>query len=244
MLAVSLGWLGLRGVAARAVSVSVVLVAGLALLPPLTHLLVSAAEVGAVIWRMWWVIPVPLLVAGLVGAATQSAARWVPAQAVPAVAVVAALVAGLVPLSGGRWIFNHRNGVRFVSPLEWKLPLHAEAGARAALRVSHQGDVVLAPWDTSRALATMSVDVHPVSARAIYLPAYAGIPDAHVPERIALQRFADAATPPPARLRPLIDVLSVDTACVPGQRGEALAVLRDLGFSAAGQAGDLVCLRR
>lgn len=168
MLAVSLGWLGLRSVAARAVSVSLVLVAGLALLPPLTHLLVSAAGVGAVIWRMWWVIPVPLLVAGLVGAVTQSAARWVPAQAVPVVAVATALVAGLVPLSGGRWIFDHRNGVRFVSPLEWKLPVHAEAGARAALRVSHQGDVVLAPWDTSRALATMSVDVHPVSARSIY----------------------------------------------------------------------------
>ena len=90
----------------------------------------------------------------------------------------------------------------------------------------------------------MSVDVHPVSARAIYLPAYESEADAHVAQRTELQKFADSRTPDPESLRPLIDVLSVDTACVSTKRGKAVDALEQIGFRVADEREGLTCLRR
>ena len=113
-----------------------------------------------------------------------------------------------------------------------------------ALDLSQPGDVVLAPWDTSRVLSGMSVEVHPVSARAAYLPAYRGEASAHSEQRIALQHFIDSKTIPAARLEPLVDTLSVDTACVSAKRGAAVDALEAVGFVEAERESGLVCLRR
>ena len=247
-LAITLGWLGVRSGAARATVVGATLAAGVALLPPVTDLLVSAAGVRSVIWRMWWVVPVPLLAAALVGAAPEALralGKLGNRRAVrAAAALTSAAVVAFVPLVGGSWILSTENGARFVSPLSWKVPTDAEAEARAALGMSRRGDVILAPWDVSRALAGMSVEVHPVSARFIYLPAYRSSPDAHVAERTELQRFVDSRTPDPESLRPLVAVLSVDTACVSTKRGRAVAALRQIGFHVVAQEEELTCLRR
>jgi hypothetical protein len=243
ILAVTLGWLGLRSVAARTTVVATVLAAAVALLPPVTELLATSAGVGSVLWRMWWVVPMPLLVAGVVGAVADLVAR-APRVARSATVLVAAFSVALVPLAGGRWIWSPDNGSRWVSPLEWKVPVGAEREARVALDVSRPGDVVLAPWDTSRVLSGMSVDVHPVSARSLYLSTYAGSPAAHSAQRAELQRFADSRTPPAESLRPLVEVLSVDTACVGRSRGRAVDALESIGFTVAVRKAGLVCLRR
>ena len=244
IVAIAAGWAGLRSAASRAVLVSVVLATSIAMLPPVTDALVAAASLRAVVWRVWWVVPVPLLVAGLVGTFAELAHRRVPKVLVPLTALAATVAVVLVPFYGGRWIWSPVNMTYPVSPMAWKVPPHAEGEAKAALRVSHDGDTVLAPWDSSRVLAALSVDVHPVSARAIYLGAYAGTPSAHVEQRIELQRFADGRTLSAASLRPLVDVLSVDTACVSATRAKAVKVLEDIGFHVAVEEGRLVCLRR
>ena len=73
IVALAAGWAGLRSAAARAVLLSVVLATSVAMLPPVTDALVSTASLGSVIWRVWWVVPVPLLVAGLVGTVAELA---------------------------------------------------------------------------------------------------------------------------------------------------------------------------
>jgi hypothetical protein len=239
-LGVCVGWLGLRSRVARAVAVCLTLAASFALLPPVTDFLSSAAGVGGVVWRMWWVVPVPLLVGGVVGAAAGLVRG--PARAVVAAAV--AIAVGLLPLVGGRWIFAEENHTRWSAPTAWKAPVGAEAEARVALRVSRPGDVVLAPWDASRVLAGMSVDVHPVSARTLYLNHYESVKGAFADQRRELQTFADSTTRPGAELRPLLDQLSVDTACVSETRGKAVTALEEAGFTVAAQGADLVCLRR
>ena len=239
-LGVCVGWLGLRSRVARAVAVCLTLAASFALLPPVTDFLSSAAGVGGVVWRMWWVVPVPLLVGGVVGAA----AGLVRGQARAVVAAAVALAVGLLPLVGGRWIFSEENHTRWSAPTAWKAPVGAEAEARVALRVSRDGDVVLAPWDASRVLAGMSVDVHPVSARTLYLNHYDPVKDAFADQRRELQAFADSTTRPGAELRPMLDQLSVDTACVSETRGKAVTSLEEAGFTVAARGADLVCLRR
>lgn len=239
LFAAALGWLGLRSPAARTGIVAVVLAAAVALLPPVTTLVAGSAGVSSVVWRMWWVIPVPLLVAGLVSLA---AAAPVRGRSVAAVAVAGAM--GLLPLWGGRWIGSHANGARWVSPVDWKTPHGAEASARLALRISRPGDVILAPWDTSRVLADMSVDVHPVSARTFYLGIYRDIPEARAADRMTLQTFADQRTPAVEVLVDPLRELSVDTACVGPQRGLAVSALETLGYRLTAQNTTVVCLRR
>ncbi|GAA2154766.1 hypothetical protein FHX52_1551 [Humibacillus xanthopallidus] len=240
-LAVCLGWLGMRSLAARAVVVSTTLATSLILLPPVTHFLTQAGGVGPVLWRMWWVVPVPLLV----GALTGVAAGLVHGRARALVAASTALVVGLMPLVGGRWIGPNENGARWSAPTAWKVPVGAEASARMALRVSRPGDVLLAPWDTTRVVADMSVDVHPVSARSFYLHEYESLPGSLVADRRDLQSFADGRTEADhEKLRQQLDRLSVDTACVRASRAPAVAALEAVGFHAVAAAGTLVCFRR
>ncbi len=240
LLATALGWLGLQSRAARTTVVAVVLAAAVALLPPVTKMVSSSAGVSSVVWRMWWVVPVPLLVAGLV-----SAAALVPLRGRSVVAAAVGAVAALLPVAGGgSWIGSPANGARWVAPVDWKTPPGAEASARLALKVSKPGDVVLAPWDTSRVLADMSVDVHPVSARTFYLSIYAGIPAARAQDRLALQTFVDSRTPSADVVAGPLRALSVDTACVGPQRGRAVDLLKGLGYRVAARNAKLVCLRR
>jgi hypothetical protein len=239
-LGVAVGWLGLQSRVARAVAVCTTLAASVALVPPVTEVLSKAAGVGGVVWRMWWVVPVPLLVGAVVGVA----AGLARGRARAATAAATTLAIGLLPLVGGRWIASSANHARWSSPTAWKTPVGSEAEARVALEASRPGDVVLAPWDASRVLAGMSVDVHPVSARIMYLAQYVPVKGAFALERRELQTFADSTTRPGAELRPLLDQLSVDTACVSETRGKAVTALEEAGFTVAARGADLVCLRR
>ena len=96
---------------------------------------------------------------------------------------------------------------------------------------------MLAPWDTSRVLAALTVDVQPVSARRFYLPAYAGTPEAHAGEREVLQEFADERTPSTNTIGEPLDAVGVDTACVGSSRGGAVELLEANGFERRRLAG-------
>ena len=223
-LAIGLGALGIRNVVLRLTTTGALVAAGLTLLPGVRDLL-SAIGLTAVLWRLWWVVPVPLLLAGLVGAATGRVAER-PRVVVAAVAASAAAVVGLVPLVNGRWVGAEGNGARLASPLSWKVPGGALREARFVESVSEPGDTVLAPWDTSRVLAALSVEVQPVSARRFYLPSYAGTSEAHAGEREVLQVFADERTPQSDTIGEPLELLGVDTACVGRSRGRAIAAPR------------------
>jgi hypothetical protein len=189
---------------------------------------------------MWWVVPVPMLVGAVVGAA----AGLVGSRRLrPVVVVVVAAAVAFLPLYKGRWIGASENNIRWVSPLSWKTPLGAEAAARLAVDVSREGDVVLAPNYPSRVLAGMTVDVHPVAARLNYLVEYAHVEEALVPQRAELMKFANGEALPASTLEPLLEQLSVDTVCLWPSRTESLEVLQDIGYTVAGRSDDLVCVR-
>ena len=102
----------------------------------------------------------------------------------------------------------------------------------------------LAPWDTSRVLAALTVDVQPVSARRAYLPTYAGTPEARAGSRDELQEFVDESTPATDTIGEDLDGVGVDTACVATSRGRAIALLEASGFEEVGPVNNLTCLRR
>ena len=239
-LASGIGLLGIQELMLRTAALGTIVSAGVALLPPGRSLL-EAIGLASVTWRMWWVIPIPMLVAGLVGAV----AGRVPRPATPLlVAVPVAATVALVPLVGGQWVGSPGAGARIVSPLTWKVPRDALKEARFVERISRPGDTVLVPWETARVLAALTVDVQPVSARRSYLRGYASTPEARAGSREELQEFIDSRTPSTNTIDDDLDALSVDTACVGSTRGRAVDLLEANGFQNAGRVGNLVCLRR
>ena len=159
-------------------------------------------------------------------------------------AVTTATAVALVPLVGGWWVGSERNGSRVATPLTWKVPKGVLAEARFVERISEPGDIALVPWDTSRVLAGLTVDVQPVASRRAYLPAYATTPEAESGSRQVLQEFADERTPDTNSIGDDLDAVGVDTACVGRSRGRAVELLRANGFDVVGELGTLTCLRR
>ena len=241
-LGIGLGALGIRNVVLRTATTGALVTGGLTLLPGVRDVLAEIG-LGAVVWRLWWVVPVPLLLAGLVGAVSGRLSERPRAVSLGLTAAAAALV-GLVPLVGGTWVASPDNGARLAAPWTWKVPRGALSEARFVESISKPGDTVLAPWDTSRVLVELTVDVQPVAARTFYLPSYASTPAAHAGARMMLQTFADRGTPPTNTIAEPLDLLSVDTACVGRSRGQAISLLEANGFTPVGSRGDLTCLRR
>jgi hypothetical protein len=240
VLAIGVGLLGMRALTLRTAILGVLLTGGISLLPPFRHVF-DVLGLGSVLWRMWWIIPVPLLVAGLVGAV----AGRVPVPRTRAiVAVPTAVVVALVPLLGGWWVGDRQSGSRIVKPMTWKVPRGALAEARFVEHVSRPGDIALVPWDTSRVLAALTVDVQPVAARRGYLRSYAGTSEALAGSREVLQEFVDRRTPDTDTIGEHLDAVGVDTACVGPSRGRAVDLLETNGYRVVGRVGSLVCLRR
>ncbi len=247
LLGLGLGWLGIRDRLLRVSSLASVGAVLLFLLPPVQDIAVPAAGIGSVVWRIWWLVPGPLLTAGVVGLAARLARSWRPVPRATALLATAALVA-FVPLVDGVWVgLWHGNDVRIASPLEWKVPKGTQAEAQLVRRVSRPGEIVLAPRAVSRVLAGLTVAVHPVAARPYYLPSYLADPGAKVATRVQLQKFADTLAPTPAELdglRSALQALDVRTVCLAKDRTRARAAVTSLGWHTVGQEGDIVCLRR
>ena len=241
-LAIGLGALGIRNVVLRTATTGALVAAGLSLLPGPRSVL-EAIGLAPVLWRFWWVVPVPLLLAGVVGAVSARVAER-PRPVVVAVAAGTAVALGCLPLVRGQWVGSEIGGARLATPLTWKVPRGTLAEARFVEAISDPGDTVLAPWDTSRVLSALTVDVQPVSARRFYLPAYAGTPAAHAGARQTLQVFADESTPAENTIAEPLDLLSVDTACVGRSRQAAVDLLEANGFTQVGSKGTITCLRR
>jgi hypothetical protein len=243
-LAIGVGALGIGNRAMRLGAAGAIVTGGLTLLPPVRDVLRDLG-LWSVVWRMWWAIPITLLLAGTVGAA----AHWARGRRLAPVAVGAtALLVALVPLVDGRWVGDPRNNARWVDPLAWKVPGRTLEQAKAVERISDPGDVVLVPAGTARALAALTVDIHPVSARPFYLPNYAGVPEAHAGARRTLQHFVDVTTPKdPTAITAIEDALTlldVRTVCLRNHRGGGIRLLQAHGFRVVDKEAGNTCLQR
>lgn len=239
VLAIGLGSLGIRSRTIRAIVAGSVVVTAISLLPPVRDVL-ETFGLRSVVWRLWWLLPVPLLIGGLVGAATGRVQRLRMLVAWPLAVALA-----LLPLVGGRWVGAETSKTRVVPSTSWKVPRGAFAEAQYTVQISSPGDMVLMPSAASSVLAALTVEVQPVSARVYYLSNYASDPAADAGARRELQLFIDKRTPKDVRsLDDELELLDVRTVCVRSTREGALKLLQGAGYATVGVVKNLTCLRR
>jgi Family of unknown function (DUF6077) len=231
-----------RATPARMVAATVLLV-GLLVAPDVPRLIFHATGLGRVLWRLTWVIPVAALL-GVLAAGLAARLRPAPLRVLPAVVLAVAVVLA------GRPVWSSAGESPIRDHPSWKREPTQVRAARRILAHARPGDVVLAPRPLSTTLLVMSGRTTTVSPRGFYTRALAGVPAAHVHERLLLQRFVGVAAgmrtgaPPPARqVRRALRVVGVDLACVPRHGRAAQRVVVAAGYAPAVRTRALVCLR-
>jgi hypothetical protein len=223
---------------------STVLLVAVFYAPPVPPLVWEVADIGRVLWRVVWIVPVAALVGIVVTAIPARAGPLV--RGAPAVLLCAALIVW------GRPVWD--SGTVESSP-SWKRPPESVTAARRILERSEPGDVVLAPQEIAQTVLITSGDVTTVSPRVFYTLALEDEPEAYVEERVLLQSLLEpelvaALTTVPEgaddgrEIARALRLVGVDVACIQTRRNGALRAVEAAGYSPSFSVSGLTCLER
>lgn len=201
-------WFATTERTAQYIALSSVVVGLLVSLPPLYPILTSLMGGDAVAWRLAWTVPVPILV-GLV--ASQPAHR----KGMPVVAstllVVTCVAAGGIPL------WSATNSAHLARPGAWKLRSPDDLSAAQWIVTQNPTGPFLAPNYVTVTTGVITSRIHPVGTRLDYMGILEGVGEAHLKDRLLLQRIVDKGvrnpTATPDALRALKE-LNVTVMCV------------------------------
>jgi hypothetical protein len=201
-------WFATTERTAQYIALSSVVVGLLISLPPIYPVLTSLMGGDAVAWRLAWIVPVPILV-GLV--ASQPALRGGVPVVATSLFVVACLVAGGIPL------WSATNSAHLAKPGAWKIRSPDDLAAAQWIVNQKSTGRYLAPNYVTATTGVITSLIHPVGTRQDYMPTLKGISDAHLQDRLLLQRIVDKGirkpTATPDALRALKE-LNVTVMCV------------------------------
>ncbi|HET8615700.1 MAG TPA: DUF6077 domain-containing protein [Actinomycetales bacterium] len=255
--AVTLGVLGLRSRTARAMVVSLLAVFAVIVSPWGNAALLRVLPVlDAVMWRMWFLVPLPLLLAALpagcvavltgtprrLGCADAPArARW--PRAALAVVVAGAAVAGFA--ASGRPIVEgpdaHRTGW-----LDYKAAPGDQQAFEFVAGQAKDGDVVLSPSASAHLVPVATSRWFAVAPRLDYLRSgyYRSLPQVHAVTRLRLQAWVRGLAPlPTTELARDLEQVGVDLVCTSRRFPGRQAQLVTLGWHETGR-GRYACFRQ
>ena len=175
-------WFATTERTAQYIALSSVVVGLLISLPPIYPVLTSLMGGDAVAWRLAWIVPVPILV-GLV-ASQPWLRRGVPVVATT-VFVVTCLVAGGIPL------WSATNSAHLAHPGAWKIRSPDDLAAAHWIVSQNSTGRYLAPSYVTATTGVITSRIYPVGTRLDYMPTLKGITEAHLPDRLLLQRIVD-----------------------------------------------------
>jgi Family of unknown function (DUF6077) len=213
--------------------------------PALPALVFHLTDLGQVLWRWMWAVPLAALV-GVLATALSARIRRPPLKALPAVLICAAFVLLGTPV----W-----TAARTTVEAEpaWKRSTPTIAAAQRILDDARPGDVILAPREISQTVLVLSGNVTAVAPRLFYTEALRGVPGAHAEERLLLLRFAENGLRPvegssgqPQEVTEVaraLRLVGVDIACTPNAHPEARQLLLASGYSPVAALRNVSCLR-
>lgn len=254
--ALTLGLLGLRRGVPRAIAVALLTVFAVVVSPPVNALLLRALpSLDAVMWRMWFVVPMPLLFAALpsgvvavvTGAARAArAAPWWARHGRTALALVAAAAAAGGFAAYGPSILSSEVGTHRSSWLAYKTDPGGEEAYRFIAAQARPGDVVLSPAASARLVPIITSHWFAVAPRLDYLRSgfYRSLPQVHAVDRLQLQGWVRGeSTVSTPSLKHDLDLIGVDLVCTNSQAQQRADQMVELGWRQTAD-GLYACFRR
>ncbi|WP_410812029.1 DUF6077 domain-containing protein [Micromonospora sp. 067-2] len=229
-----------RGVP-RLLSASAALTVTILLIPGVLVVGAELTGLAAVLWRVPWIIPVPLLVGLLAAIRLPRLPRLTWANRVLAVGLPVALVLSFATLGEPMWTGN----VLRDKP-SWRMPeTRKEVSFWIARQDLPQG-LVLAPTSVMRAMPQVTTRVRVVMARDLYLTDY-GIDTPFAKDRLLLGDFADGTKPVPvAEVDAALRRVDVSAVCLWRVNTAANAAAPALGLvkvASRKSPGGMICYR-
>ncbi|SCF28395.1 hypothetical protein GA0074695_5147 [Micromonospora viridifaciens] len=238
-LALWLAPLMLRSGAPRLLAAGAAFAVTALLLPGVISTASDLTGLGAVLWRVPWIVPLPALVGVL---ATLRLPRLTVPNRILAGLLPAAMVVSFYTLGTPMWTA----GVLRDEP-SWRMP---EVRKNVTFWITRQDlpdGPVLAPTSVMRAMPQVTSRVRVVMARDLYLTDY-GLQSQFAQDRLLLGRFADADESIPLdQVRPAMDRVGVGAVCLWRTNKFAVAAAPELGlerFASRKSPGGMICFRR
>ena len=214
-------------------------------LPGVLGLVDAVTGAGPVVWRLaiaapTWVF-VGLLAAGLPvgdGARVRFSARALTALIAP----LATLVAIVVPIAAGHWIWSKDVGARLLTTPAWKVDPVALADVRAARELEVAPGLWLMPPVQMETLSISTAGPYAVVPRAFYLPTLQTSEQARSDREILLalvtRRLSERSV---AEVRGALQRLDVAVACVPGDQPRGRRILKEAAGEGLQRVGTMRC---
>jgi len=214
------------------------------MVPGVLTVIGDATGANAVLWRIMWVVPGPIVV-GLLAAVPLPTAAWLRSSARWAVAVPAAVVCAVV-LAAGIPVWSHQNVDASVAQHpSWKYDALSLSLARKALRADHRAGYLLSTVRVMGAVPLLTSRVLAVDARSFYL-GLLPVSAQFINDRLLLTRLAGEQAPLPSEsaVRAALSRVPVGYACVWSHNTAGMRLLEQAGFAPASHFGKFQCLQR
>ncbi|MGB2569170.1 DUF6077 domain-containing protein [Micromonospora citrea] len=228
----------LRRGAPRLLAAGAALAVTVLLLPGVISVASDLTGLGAVLWRVPWIVPLPVLV-GVLATLCLPRLKW-PNRAL-AVALPGALVAVFVTAGTPMWTDD------VVQPEpSWRMPEVRKNATFWIVRQDRPEGLLLAPSSIMRAMPQVTSRVRVVLARDLYLTDY-GLDTQFSKDRLLLAKFADGQEPVPVdEVKAAMGRVGVGTVClwrVNKLTAAAVPALDLEKFASRKSPGGLICYR-
>lgn len=239
------GWLGAESRTARRVIAGLGLAWALVYLPPVLALIEQFTGITAILWRFWWLLPIPLLVGAAASAAAGGLIRVTGGKKMRFVTLVTAvgLIVALVVVPG-RVVWQSSLGqenqqtTRLAWPPTWKV-FGGYAEAKEILdEIAQDGDIVAARANIEKSLAATTVRIHPVLPKIDWFSQAGGSQAAaSLPDRLQIRQFTSTQPSdalPELNIADLPNALArvgVDVICLDADRIADIELVKTYGYT-------------
>jgi len=243
------GWLGAESRTARRVIAGLSLMWAIVYLPPVLAVIEQVAGVGAISWRFWWLLPIPMLIGAAASAIASGLIRVtsVNRHKTTTLALATALLLALIVIPAKPvWLssLGQVNGqsARLMFPPGWKV-FGGYYEAKEILDViAEDGDIVAARQNVEFSMAATTVRIHPVLPKVWWFAEATG-PEgrAQFADRVMIRQFTSKDQDPelPAldlnALPGAFERVGVNVVCLDADRPDAIMFVKNLGYTQGAQ---------
>jgi uncharacterized membrane protein YiaA len=243
------GWLGAESRTSRRVIAGLSLLWAIVYLPPVLAVIEEVTGVGAISWRFWWLLPIPMLLGAAASAVASGLIRVTSVnthKTLTKFLAISLLLSFIAIPAKPVWnsSLGQVNGqsARLMWPPGWKV-FGGYYEAKEILDVIAQdGDIVAARQNIEFSLAATTVRIHPVLPKVFWFRKATG-PEGkeQFADRAMIRQFTSRDQDPefpPLDLNVLpgaLERVGVNVVCLDADRPDAIAFVENLGYTQGAQ---------
>ena len=240
MLAISFGWIALRGTYARAFVALSIAMWGFLCLPGLHEAILTAIGARTIAWRFIWLIPIPMLIGAAASALKDGLFVKKAFYTTSGLAYIWIGLLVALPMTIGTppWNIAPQSNLdaQLAKPTHWRDGFSFGHAWVAIQKVAQPEDVILARNGISSSLAVRTTKYYTVAPRDMYVNYIVqGFHDGYAEERIKLALYVvgkDPVTYEPGEMQTALDHVRVNVVCLPQDRQADIDLFKSLGYTA------------